>query len=115
MSSVAYEDDNNGSRSGSAYLIDFGLDTSGNGRDWDCVNDDVFPGDPNKWANLDGDGIGDISDPNKDDNGVGNNSDAYPADPTRSSLYIVTIGSPQTSTAVGYTPLTISGSDCIML
>ncbi|MCP3669449.1 MAG: hypothetical protein GY814_03230, partial [Gammaproteobacteria bacterium] len=34
--------------------------------------DDLFPDDPNEWADLDADGIGDNSDPDKDGDGINN-------------------------------------------
>ena len=47
---------------------------------------DLFPDDSKEWSDLDGDGIGDNSDPDIDGDGVVNESDAYPEDPTRIKL-----------------------------
>lgn len=43
-------------------------------RDGDGVNDDLdaFPDDPTEWADMDGDGIGDNSDPDRDGDGFDN-------------------------------------------
>jgi hypothetical protein len=43
-------------------------------RDGDGVNDvdDLFPDDPNEWADLDGDGIGDNADTDRDGDGISN-------------------------------------------
>lgn len=35
-------------------------------------DEDLFPNDPNEWADLDGDGIGDNSDPDRDGDGISN-------------------------------------------
>ncbi len=119
--------------------------------DGDGVPDsvDVFPEDPTEWFDLDGDSIGDNSDPDRDGDGianefetevgtdpndgsstppdvdadgipdvidpdrdgdgVNNDSDAYPDDPARSTLPVVTIETPATLTTVGVSPITISG------
>ncbi|WP_205859070.1 thrombospondin type 3 repeat-containing protein, partial [Pleionea sediminis] len=42
---------------------------------------DAFPNDPNEWSDLDGDGIGDNSDPDRDGDGVDNSNDVFPNDP----------------------------------
>ncbi|MBW8184510.1 thrombospondin type 3 repeat-containing protein [Shewanella nanhaiensis] len=71
-------------------LEDFDFMTSSEGIatdfDGDLVSDDedLFPADPDEWSDLDGDGIGDNSDPDRDGDGVNNEQDAYPDDPTRS-------------------------------
>lgn len=55
--------------------------------DDDDVNDgiDVFPLDPNEWANNDGDALGDNADPDDDNDGVIDTEDAYPFDDTESA------------------------------
>ncbi|GAA6152196.1 LamG-like jellyroll fold domain-containing protein [Pseudoteredinibacter isoporae] len=52
-------------------------------RDGDGVpdEDDAFPDDPTEWADLDGDGIGDNSDPDRDGDGVNNDEDVFPNNP----------------------------------
>jgi cytoskeletal protein CcmA (bactofilin family) len=70
-------------RSGEArLLLNVVLD-----RDNDGVydDDDAFPDDGTEWADFDGDGIGDNSDPDFDGDGVNNDLDAFPNDPTESS------------------------------
>ena len=58
------------------------LDSDGDG----FINEeDVFPDDPNEWADLDGDGIGDNSDPDRDGDSVDNDADAFPDDSNESS------------------------------
>ena len=49
-------------------------------RDGDGVPDesDLFPDDPEDYADFDGDGLGDNADPDDDGDGVGDNSDAFP-------------------------------------
>lgn len=42
---------------------------------------DAFPDDPNEWSDLDGDGIGDNSDPDRDGDGYSNEQDAFPNNP----------------------------------
>lgn len=75
------------------------------------INDnDLFPTDPKEWADLDGDSIGDNSDPDIDGDGVANESDAFPEDPTRVKLPIVTIDSPATLTTFGNNPIEVKGS-----
>ena len=51
--------------------------------DGDGVGDnaDVFPSDPAEWADLDNDGVGDNIDPDRDGDGYLNGSDAFPDDP----------------------------------
>ena len=51
-------------------------------RDGDGVPDesDLFPDDPEDYADFDGDGLGDNADPDDDGDGVGDNSDAFPLD-----------------------------------
>ena len=71
---------------------------------------DAFPTDPKESADLDGDGIGDNSDPDIDGDGVPNNSDAYPNDPDRSKLPVVKINSPATLKTVGSSPIEVKGS-----
>ena len=71
---------------------------------------DAFPTDPKESADLDGDGIGDNSDPDIDGDGVPNNSDAYPNDPDRSKLPVVKINSPTTLKTVGSSPIEVKGS-----
>ena len=46
---------------------------------------DAFPNDPDESSDLDGDGIGDNSDPDRDGDGVNNDQDAFPNDPTEIS------------------------------
>ena len=41
---------------------------------------DIFPEDPNEWADLDGDGVGDNSDNDRDGDNVNNSVDAWPDD-----------------------------------
>jgi hypothetical protein len=49
--------------------VSFDLDNDGDGvRD----ADDLFPQDPNEWADLDSDGTGDNSDPDRDGDGISN-------------------------------------------
>jgi hypothetical protein len=48
----------------------------------DCI--DAFPKDPIDKADTDGDGIGNNGDPDDDNDGVPDSSDAYPLDPSRS-------------------------------
>ncbi|WP_288131761.1 hypothetical protein [Microbulbifer sp.] len=67
----------------SLTLTDFtGLDSDGDG-----VPDafDVFPEDPGKTYDTDGDGIANEEDPDDDGDGVNDEDDAYPLDPERSS------------------------------
>jgi RHS repeat-associated protein len=56
-------------------------DTDGDGFTDDV---DLFPDDPTEWADLDGDGVGDNSDPDRDGDGVANEDDAFPDDPAES-------------------------------
>lgn len=58
------------------------IDTDGDGTP-DYL--DAFPTDPAEIADLDGDGIGDNSDPDKDGDGVDNAADAFPNDATESN------------------------------
>lgn len=67
--------------------------TTGGGvrdRDGDGVPDDVdaFPDDPAEWADLDGDGIGDNADPDRDGDGIANDDETRlgtdPDDPASS-------------------------------
>ncbi|MCP4979528.1 MAG: hypothetical protein GY935_03415 [Gammaproteobacteria bacterium] len=53
--------------------ISFSIDTASD-RDGDGVEDslDAFPDDPNEWADLDDDGIGDNSDVDRDGDGISN-------------------------------------------
>lgn len=55
--------------------------------DGDGVPDylDAFPNDPNESSDLDGDGIGDNSDPDRDGDGVANEQDAFPSNPNESA------------------------------
>ena len=48
-----------------------------------CVNSgtDLFPLNPTEWSDIDGDGIGDNSDPDRDGDGHANAVDAFPNDP----------------------------------
>ena len=46
---------------------------------------DRFPLDPNESRDLDGDGIGDNRDPDRDGDGVNNSSDRFPFDPNESA------------------------------
>jgi len=57
------------------------IDTDGDGA---VDSKDKFPNDPNEWADVDNDGVGDNSDKDRDGDGVNNNQDAYPDDPNRS-------------------------------
>jgi parallel beta-helix repeat protein len=50
-------------------------------RDGHLDVDDAFPEDPHEWSDMDGDGIGDGSDPDLDGDGVENNRDEFPVDP----------------------------------
>ena len=43
---------------------------------------DGAPDDPAEWVDLDGDGIGDLSDPDDDGDGVADEDDLFPHDPT---------------------------------
>ena len=43
---------------------------------------DLFPENPNEWSDLDGDGLGDNEDPDRDNDGVENDLDAFPNDPS---------------------------------
>ena len=58
------------------------IDTDGDGHP--DVND-TFPNDPNEWVDLDGDGVGDNSDPDRDGDGVDNSTDLFPDNPAESS------------------------------
>ena len=51
--------------------------------DNDGVSDeeDMFPNDPNEWADFDGDGIGDNADVDEDNDGTPDVDDAFPFDP----------------------------------
>ena len=68
------------------------LDDDGiaNGEDSDLDNDgvpnvdDVFPLNPNEWADNDNDGIGDNADTDDDNDGVLDDQDAFPLDPSES-------------------------------
>lgn len=44
---------------------------------------DRFPSDREEWADMDNDGIGDNSDPDRDGDGLPNEADEFPDDPTR--------------------------------
>ena len=57
-------------------------DSDGDGVDDD---NDAFPNDPNETSDLDNDGVGDNSDPDRDGDGVNNTEDALPNDPTETS------------------------------
>lgn len=100
-----------GSASGEA-VDSLGCSAAQNDIDGDGVpNDqDKFPTDPKESADLDGDGVGDNSDPDIDGDGVLNDSDAYPKDPARSKLPIVKIDSPATLTTFGSSPIEVKGS-----
>lgn len=50
-----------------------------------CTGSDVFPDDPTEWSDLDRDGIGDNSDPDRDGDGVDNDQDVFPDDRAESS------------------------------
>ena len=63
--------------------------------DNDGFNDDVdaFPNDPLEWADLDGDGIGDNSDPDRDGDGVDNDTEiANGTDPNDATDFVDTVG-----------------------
>lgn len=70
---------------------------------------DAFPNDATEWADLDGDGLGDNSDPDRDGDTVLNDEDAYPDDPTRSALPVLVIESPASLITVGHSPIAVSG------
>lgn len=59
--------------------INVKLDSDGDGY---ADEIDAFPSDPTEWSDLDGDGIGDNSDPDKDGDGYENGIDAFPEDST---------------------------------
>ena len=68
-----------GSYSVQTFSIQVGaIDTDGDGVPDD---QDAFPNDPNESSDLDGDGIGDNSDPDRDGDGYFNDDDAFPNDP----------------------------------
>lgn len=54
-------------------------------------NGDAFPDDPTEWADTDSDGIGDNSDPDIDNDGVLNISDADPFDSSTSTVNLLEI------------------------
>ena len=58
------------------------IDTDGDGTP-DYL--DAFPYDPNETSDLDGDGIGDNTDPDRDGDGVNNDQDVFPDDPEESA------------------------------
>ena len=64
-----------------AYIADQAVDFFD--RDGDYIPDaeDAFPDDPTEWSDLDGDGIGDNSDPDRDGDGVVNDQDVFPDNP----------------------------------
>ncbi len=64
--------------------LEFNLNLGNIDSDNDGFNndEDAFPNDPTEWSDLDGDGIGDNSDPDIDGDGTSNEQDAFPTDPS---------------------------------
>ncbi len=83
------DDDNDGWTDADEVLcqsdpLDSGLFPEDGDGDGYCDARDAFPGNVNEWSDLDGDGIGDNSDPDDDNDGVDDADDAWPRDPCAS-------------------------------
>ncbi len=68
-------------------LIGVGINQYISDKDMDGVSNDkdAFPSDSNEWNDLDGDGIGDNSDPDDDGDGYNDTEDLFPIDSTEHS------------------------------
>ena len=65
-------------------------------------NSDLFPNDPTEWADFDSDGIGNNQDPDIDNDGVDNLYDHDPFDPTVQMIHLRRVVSPDKSAMFGY-------------